>query len=340
MDLNHHLRPRRIHPLLRVLCCGLLTSFVLGAAQAEDRAGLRAVVTVPALKGLVEPILPEGGTVTMLMKPGQSEHGYEFTPQDLATLAKADVVVLVGLGLESRVERALERKENSARRVVIFGDVLQLKQAEHDHHDHDDKDGHEHTDACDHGDHGDGWVDQHLWLDPTLVEKLVPALRDAVHESMVVRNEWNDDAATALESRTTKLLDRVREVDATWQRELKPLQGSAIVTHHDAFSRPAERYGLTIAAVIRPGAGSESSPKDIANAVQAIKKQGVKAVFFEPQFSKQAAQRIASQAGVRLASLDPLGDGDWFALMRSNLDALTKNLAKAKLPSESGSPSR
>lgn len=285
----------------------------------KANAALDVVVTVPALKGLIEPLTPEGSTVTMLMKPGRSEHGYEFSAADIAALTKADVVFLVGLELELRVDEALQRKTDAARtrRVVNFGEALGLKQDDHSHHHH------EPGEPCN---HGDGWVDQHLWLDPVLVEQVLPKLRDAVQESLVIKAAWNDEVEKQLNARYELLRKLVQEVHTDWATKLEPYRGMAIVTHHDAFSRPANRYGLTIAAVIRPGQAGETTARDIANAVKAIREQKAVAIFIEPQFDGAAAERIAKRANVRLGRLDPVGDGDWFRMMRRNLHELTSKL--------------
>lgn len=284
---------------------------------AFKAAALDVVVTVPALKGLIEPLTPEGSTVTMLMKPGRSEHGYEFSAADIASLTKADVVFLVGLELELRVDDALQRKNNPARRVVNFGEALGLKQDDHSHHNHAP------GEPCV---HGEGWVDQHLWLDPVLVEQVLPKLRDAVQESLVIKAAWNDDVAKQLTARYELLRKLVQQVHTDWATKLEPYRGMAIVTHHDAFSRPANRYGLTVAAVIRPGQAGETTARDIANAVKAIREQNAVAIFIEPQFDGTTAERIAKRANVRLGNLDPVGDGDWFRMMRRNLHELTSKL--------------
>ncbi len=294
-------------------------------ARAQDvqwpafkAAALDVVVTVPALKGLIEPLTPEGSTVTMLMKPGRSEHGYEFSAADIASLTRADVVFLVGLELELRVDEALQRKNNPARRVVNFGEALGLKQDDHSHHNHAP------GEPC--TGHGEGWVDQHLWLDPVLVEQVLPKLRDAVQESLVIKAAWNDDVAKQLTARYELLRKLVQQVHTDWATKLEPYRDMAIVTHHDAFSRPANRYGLTVAAVIRPGQAGETTARDIANAVKAIREQNAVAIFIEPQFDSTTAERIAKRANVRLGNLDPVGDGDWFRMMRRNLHELTSKL--------------
>ena len=88
------------------------------AAPATPDATFRAVVTVPALAGLVKPMLPKDAELRILMQPGRSEHGYEFTPTDIAALGRADLVVYVGLGLEPQVHTFIQKRPSDTRRVV------------------------------------------------------------------------------------------------------------------------------------------------------------------------------------------------------------------------------
>ncbi|MDX2132221.1 MAG: metal ABC transporter substrate-binding protein [Planctomycetota bacterium] len=317
---------RRLPPLLALLVAFLSPLLAMAAqpaapaapaASATPAPPIRAVVTIPPLKGILEPLLPEGSTVTVLMPPGRSEHGYEFTPKDLAAVARADLVFYVGLALEPRVEQTLAKDPRPTRQVVCFADAVGIKaDAAHEHHDHD------HDEHCDHGP-----VDQHLWLDPVLVAQVVPALATSVRAAAERAAPLSPAARNDLASREASLVARVRAVDDAWRIRLAPFQGRPIVTHHNAFPRPAARYGLRVAAVIRGFENAEPTPARLAEVVQAIRAERVRAIFAEPQFNQSTARRIAQAAGVSVATLDPLGDGDWFQLMGSNLDALAANLA-------------
>ncbi len=298
---------------------------------------INAVVTVAPLKGLVEPLLPKGSAVTVLMQPGRSEHGYEFTPADIAAMAKADVFVYVGLNLEGPVERTLAKQSVPNRQVVCFAEAVGIKAAEHDHEAHDhDKEMHDEHDAHDGHDHGSGYIDPHLWLDPVLVGQLIPKLRNAIGGAEQAKGLYNDAERERLLLAGDELEKRVTAVDQEWRTRLEPLKGVSVVTHHNAFNRPAERYGFRVAAVIREFETSEPSPGDIANVVEAIRKEGVHVIFVEPQFNTVAAIRIATAARVNVGTLDPLGRGDWFLLMKSNLDSLVSNLPQ--LPPEPSPP--
>jgi ABC-type Zn uptake system ZnuABC Zn-binding protein ZnuA len=272
----------------------------------------RVVVTIPPLAGLVQPLLPPGTAVRSIISGAQSEHGYELTTGDVAALSSAEVVVYVGLGLEPQVESFLRAHPNSHRQTICFADAVGLKApagAEHhdeptNHDDHED-DGHYH-----------GPIEPHLWLDPELVAKFIPSLAEAIAAA----------DTQAVRDRAKKLTDDLAAFDAESKAKLAPFAGRAIVTHHAAWGRFAEHYSLRVAAVLRPIETSETTPADINAAVAAITNERATAIFVEPQFNADAARRIADLTGVKVGTLDPLGTGDWFAMMRSNVDTLVKTL--------------
>lgn len=276
-------------------------------------AGLRLVVSIPPLAELATRLAPPGSSVTVLMPPGRSEHGHEFTPGDLAHLARADVVVYVGLGLEPQVEKILAQRPDKRRRDVCFATAVGILPTNHDH-DHDHQHDHEN---CDHG-----GVDPHLWLDPILVRRLVPVLSGAVGAALKTTGRDTPEAIGALIQAEEELDRDIATLDDEFRSALEPLRGIPIVTHHSAWGRLADRYGLRIAAVIRPIETAEPTPGQVAQAVKAIREQGATTIFVEPQFDAASARRIADAAGASVGILDPIGDGHWFDMMRANLNSL------------------
>ena len=181
----------------------------------------------------------------------------------------------------------------------------------------DEHAGHNHSHDHQHGDN-DCASDPHLWLDPVLAADFVRALPGLLPERLV------SDETVAEADRLAETIDAV---SGEYAERLAPFEGRAVVTHHASFNRPAERYGLEVAAVLRAVETLEPSPADIAKAVEAIESRGVGASFVEPQFGTTSATRVAKAAGVELVTLDPLGNADWVVLMRSNLDALVEGLS-------------
>lgn len=290
-----------------------------GEPAARPPGPIRAVVTIAPLAGLLRPLLPHDARLTILMPPGRSEHGYELSAADLTALMQADVVVYVGLGLEPGLQRALRQRPVPWRQEVCFARVVGLDEPVPDHdHDHPHDRSHRHDHAA----------DPHLWLDPVLVSGLIPALRQASEAALRNAGQLDDQQVRRLAEAHADLSARVQAVDEAYRQRLAPLVGAAIVTHHAAWGRLAERYGLRVVAVLRPVETSEPTPDALAQALVAIRQYGVNAIFIEPQFPPAAARRIADLANVRLATLDPLGRGDWFAMMEHNLDVLVSNLTR------------
>ncbi len=296
---------KRWGPVGWLLCLAMVVPLMgCPSGPAAKPGPVRVVTTIPPLAGLIRPLLPAGGTVEALIPPNKSEHGYELTANDIAALARADVVVYVGLGLDPQVESFLKGHPNPIRRDVCLATVARIAPADDDHDaaDHHDDDGHHH-----------GGVDPHLWLDPDLCIAFVPALQRAID---------GVPGPGASSARADALVAQIKAFDAESRAKLSPLAGASIVTHHSAWGRFAAHYGLKVAAVIKPVESGEETPDAAQAAVKAIRDQGAKAIFIEPQFSPVVAQNIADKAGVKVGHLDPLGDGDWFKMMRANVDAL------------------
>ncbi len=316
---------RALLVLLISVCIAAFAS--VAKAEPPGPTPIHAVVTVAPLKGLVEPLLPQGSTVEMLIPPGVSEHGYEIPPSKLALLAKADLVVYVGLGLEPQVEKFLKDNPNPDRSVVCFADVAGVKanpadSGDHDHAPGSGKDAHSHAAA-----------DPHLWLDPIFVKRLVTNLGLTIVDLHINRTKAVDDSVRLSTTRAMNTLqDRIDKVDRDYEQAIADARYKTIVVGHDAFSWLAKRYLLTVVPISGLTA-AEPSPSDIERATEAVKNLSIKVVFVEPQLPKAAAQRIADATGAKVLTLDPLGDGDWFALMSSNLESL-----KAALSPSSSSP--
>ena len=297
----------------------------------SSRPEVRVIVTIPPLVGLVQSLAPAGVKVIGLMQPGQSEHGYEFVPSDMNALARSDMVVYIGMGLEPGIAKFMAKKADDRRRVVVLGEVLGLQKPgvapePHIHKAGEPEPGHDqHGDQKENADHA--VTDVHIWLDPVLVRQSLPHISAALKKVVAAKGEPWTGAEKEIDQKLAAALQNVDALHERFKATLAPYKGRSIVTHHAAFGRLAERYDIKIAEVIRPFESAEPTPGQLEEVIKAIRAQNVKTIFVVPQFNASAAQRIAQAAHVRLGHLDPLGDGDWFKLMETNLAELVKGFA-------------
>jgi len=307
------------HAAFRVLGACLLACLLLlvpaCAKPAEGQPRL-VLVEVAPLIGLVEPMLDPAIEIRAIVPAGVSPHGYQLTPSDAADLARASLVITVGAPLEPAINRAIEQHAEASN-VFSIADALGIDAGACDHADHD----HGHDHAHDHG------ADPHLWLDPELMHGFI----EAIHTDLVDRGLADKDHAGYRKT----LIAAVDSIDGSFRNQLAPFEGRAIITHHDAFRRVADRYGLTVAQVIRPVSAVEPTPGDLARAAEAIRVHNAGAIFVEPQFSDALPRRIAEQLGVKMYKLDPVGSDDWINLMRFNLRSLVAGLSE---PAPGASP--
>jgi zinc transport system substrate-binding protein len=333
--------------LVTVTSGGLGLLWQLGGSTAEQSAapkaataGLRAVVSIAPLQSLVAPIMDAansgdakgrdqakelGGSVQSVIPPGESEHGFEIPPSKLGALREADLVVLVGLGLDRPVEKFLAANpppSGRTRRVITFAEVAGLKA----NPEPEDKPGDDHAGepahARDH--HSCGVVDPHIWLDPLMVEKLVGAVTESVAEAVKA-----DPARKArVEKAGGELRARVLAVDAAYSAACGTFTNKTIVVGHDAWGRLGGRYGLETVAIAGLDAG-EPTPAALDRAAAAVREKKLKVIFVEPQLGERAGRRIAEVTGAQVRRLDPLGSGDWFKMMNDNLAEIKRALGPA-----------
>lgn len=315
------------------------------AIPAVEQSPLRAVVSIPPLAGLIAPLIdaanadlprgtarPNPGTLT-LIPPGESEHGFEIPPSRLNALRQADLVVLVGLGLEPQVEKFLADNppaEGRTRTLLRLSDIAGIKPGEHVHdHEHEDEHGHNHDHdhaACEH-DHSAG--DPHLWLDPVEVEKLVVAATRSVAD----RVRHDPARKTRVEAAGTELRTRVLAIHESYAMACGGFSNKTIVVGHDAWGRLAARYGLETVAIAGLNAG-EPTPKALQAAADTVRAKNLKVIFVEPQLGERAGRRVAEATGAEVRRLDPLGRGDWFAMMNDNLEQIKGALAPTPKPDD------
>ncbi len=164
-------------------------------------AAPKVVTSVVPVHGIVSAVMGELGTPELLLEGSMSEHRATFTAQQIAGLGKADLVFIVGHGLEAKLAQLSGTEAVNGKRFVELSEVEGVKTLKireggaWEAHDHDHGEGHDHAaeagkeEGHDHGhehaeaeagghdhdhdhDHGHGaeegvlTFDPHVWLDP------------------------------------------------------------------------------------------------------------------------------------------------------------------------------
>jgi ABC-type Zn uptake system ZnuABC Zn-binding protein ZnuA len=266
-----------------------------------------AAATIAPLADVLARVAGPAWDVRTLVPPGTSPHVFEPTPREVRLVAPARLLVTVGAGYD---RWAANLASACAPGAALFdaGAAAGVEAP---------------SGASIHG-HEDGEFDPHWWLDPSLVERSLGPLAEKLAAV-------DPAGAEGYRRRAAALAAELSALDAEMAASLAPVRGGGILSAHDAWERFASRYGLRTVGSIEPVPGREPSPRDLAALVTTARREGIRTLFTEPQFPLSAARVVADEAGIRLATADPIGGvpgrSGYAELMRWNARAFREGLS-------------
>lgn len=304
------------------LAAALLTVPALAAcgAEAGDEADLTVVASFYPAAFVSERVAGDLAAVNVLSRPGTDAHDLELTPQQIASVQDADLVVYQS-GFQAAVDDAVAAAERDPATVVDSAEGIEL--IEDGDHDHGDDHGHDHGDESDH-DHDHGPGDPHLWLDPANMVQLTRDVESALATA-------DPDNAETYAANAESLIEELETLDADFTAGVATCERREIVVSHAAFGYLARAYDLEQIAVNGIDPSNEPSAAQLAQISDLVQEEGITTVFTERLVSSAVADTVAREAGVETAVLDPIegltdetADEDYISLMRANLEAITQ----------------
>lgn len=318
------------------LACLCLASLVLtDCATARGPSGAAAQPSLAAVKlgagqrlqvlattGIVGDLaLNVGGDLIelrTLLPVGTDPHSYTATPRDLKAIGQAHVILANGAGLEEFLTPLLQSAAGKAPVVDCSHGIALRAFTSHGAG----------SSGAAKGEH-DG-VDPHTWMAPgnaiVQTQNIVLALGalDPLHAAQYQANA--EEFKSELEELDRWILAQIETIPPA-QRKL--------ATDHESFGYYAERYGLEEVGAVVPNVSTAAEPsaKELAAFEDAIRGQGIQAIFVDAVVSPTLSERVATDTGVRLVrvysgSLGPQGSGaeTYLGYMRYNTTAIVEAL--------------
>ncbi|HUF56002.1 MAG TPA: zinc ABC transporter substrate-binding protein [Thermohalobaculum sp.] len=271
---------------------GLALALLLGAAPAAHAAP-RVVASIPPVHGLVAAVMEGAGAPHLLIPADASPHDFALRPSDAEALAKAELVFVVGAGLEGGLAEAAERLGESAEHVALAEarGVEPLPAVAHEHAEA----GHEHAGSGD-----EDAIDPHLWLDPANAAVWLEAIAAALAEA----DPANADLYGANAAAAAAELDTLT---AELAAALAPYATLDYAVFHDAFRYFERRFGLRPAASLASASGAEPGARGVARFRERLAEMQDPCLFAEPQHDAALVESVARDSGARTGTLDPIG---------------------------------
>jgi len=264
----------------------LVVVFVSRRADENLPGRLRVVVSIPPQAYLVGRVGGEYVEVQVLVGPGQSPHTFEPTPRQAAGLARAHLYFTIGVPFEERLLEKITASGGGVRVVdTCKGVKLRSMSADELSHEEGEDEG------------GAGRLDPHTWLSPRLAKVQAANICEGL-KAVDPRH------AAAYERNLKALQADLDEVDARIAEALAPLKGRKFFVFHPAFGYFADAYGLKQVPVEIEG--KSPGPRRLAALIEKARREGVKVIFVQPQFSPRGAQAVAEAIGGVVVPMDPL----------------------------------
>ena len=259
---------------------------------AEAPSRVKVVTTTAILADFVRSVGGDLVEVRPLVPPGADVHSFQSTPGDSIAISNARLIVSNGMGLDAFLDSVIGSAAGSESVQMVAAEGI-------------DRD------------------DPHLWLNPIYAVQYVERIRDGLMQA-------DPDNAREYQVNASSYIVELRQLDEEIAQTLSGVPPSRrhLVTFHDAFSHFAQRYGWKVTAFV-PDDASDVTPGAVVAVTDLLKKDGIPAMFIEPQFQADVLSQTARDAGVAVALIYSDAPDDvptYVEMMRFNAQSLLEHL--------------
>ena len=267
-----------------------LTLILFGAALSAIAATtadakLNVVATLPDLASLAREIGGDKVEVSTMAKPTEDSHFVDARPSFVVQLRSADVLIDGGAELElgwlppllqnarnPKLEVGKPGRVQASQGVRLMNVPTNVTRAAGDVH---------------------ALGNPHFMTDPIIAKTV--ALHIA--QSFAALDPPN---AAFYDANYKKFEATINAKLQEWGATMLPFKGQSVVAYHDSWVYFAHRFGLNIDIFLEPKPGIPPSPSHLAEVIEKMKAQKIKAIIVEPFHDRKIAEKVASSTGAKV----------------------------------------
>lgn len=275
--------------LVIIICLSIVISlFILGNKNSTSQdSSLKVAATIFPLYDITRNIAGDSIDVELILPPGASPHTFEPSPQEIKALQGSKAIFTIGYDIDNWSEK-LAQTAGISQQITVDRNVKLI----------DDN--------------------PHYWLSVQNSELIADQVLD---ELTLLFPQYEQEFIKNRDNYVIKLRNLSQELNAKLAS-----QNIQIATFHNAWEYFAQEYGIKVVAIFEEFPGKEPSPAYLADFQKQIQTNQVKIIFAEPQFSTAQLNPIATDLGVEISTLDPIGGiegrDSYESLMRYNLERI------------------
>jgi len=249
------------------------------------QARLKVVATLPDLASLAREVGGDKIEVSALAKPTEDSHFVDARPSFVVQLRSADVLIDGGAELElgwlppllqnarnPKLEVGKPGRVQASQGVRLMNVPANVTRAAGDVH---------------------ALGNPHFMTDPIIAKTI------ALH---IAQSFAAVDAPNApfYDANYKKFEAAINAKLQEWGATMLPFKGQSVVAYHDSWVYFAHRFGLNIDVFLEPKPGIPPSPSHLAEVIEKMKAQKVKAIIVEPFHDRKIAEKVASSTGANV----------------------------------------
>ena len=262
----------------------LIVSLIIGSAICAC-AKINVVATLPDFGSFAREIGADKVEVTVLAKPTEDPHFVDARPSFVVALRNADVLIDGGAELEigwlppllqnarnSKLEVGKPGRVQASQGIHLMEVPATLTRAAGDVH---------------------ALGNPHFAVDPIIAK----AIAQHIAQSFSAVDSAN---AATYDANYKKFEATINAKLQEWGAAMLPFKGQHVVAYHDSWPYFGHRFGLNIDIFLEPKPGIPPSPSHLAEVIQQMKTQQIKAIIVEPYHERKIAERAASATGAKV----------------------------------------
>ncbi|NWF66465.1 MAG: zinc ABC transporter substrate-binding protein [Campylobacterales bacterium] len=266
--------------IVQKICLAIFANTMLSA-------DLNVVVSIIPQKSFVEEIGKEHVKVISMTQAGSNPHTYEPKPSQMKELTHANIYFSIGVEFE---EAWLDKFASQNKKLKIVDSskgVEKIEMIEHHHEKHHEHNHHEHEGK-----------DPHIWLSPSIIK----IISKNIYDTLVENDPQN---MGDYEKNYNLFLKKLEDTDVKIKQTFSKLpKNSKFMVFHPSWGYFAKEYNLIQVPI--EVEGKNPKPQQLQNIIKEAKKENIKAIITQPEFSQKSAQTIANELKINVVSISPL----------------------------------
>jgi len=253
---------------------------------------IHVAVSILPQKYFVEKIGGNRIQVSAMVLPGANPATYEPKPRQMVNLAKSKIYFAIGVPFEDHWLPKFTQTNPKMKVIQTQSGITIMPMKADGHRHHKTKHNPEPTSA--------NAKDPHIWLSPPLVMVQAKNIRDSLIKA-------DPEGKSLYETNYNVFLEELTALDQKIKSVFETMgQNNRFMVYHPSWGYFAQSYGLEQIPIELEG--KKPSPRKLLGLIREARKDGIKVIFVQPQFSKKSAETIAKAIGGEVVFADPLAE--------------------------------